>query len=229
MDDTVGRLQSLFPPRQFDVIIGSLLGDARLECRSVGKRAPVTARLRVHHGAKQREYVSWKYEVLKNLVLREPREITWLNEKRNLEEVSWYFHTKSVEALGVLHHYFYQNGVKILPTTIFDLLTPPSIAVWFMDDGSYTSKSITLSTHGYEYEEQLRIVEFFARTYDITATLIKDRTKWKIRIGRHDYRKFFSIVQPHIFPSMAYKIVYPRNDLAPQKSRSGEIGSVSFR
>ena len=72
MDDTVGRLQSLFPSHQFDVIIGSLLGDARLECRSVGLRNPITARLRVHHGEKQKEYVFWKYEVLKDLVLKEP-------------------------------------------------------------------------------------------------------------------------------------------------------------
>lgn len=66
----MGRLQSLFPTHQFDVIIGSLLGDARLECRSIGLRSPVTARLRVHHGEKQKDYVFWKYEVLKSLVIR---------------------------------------------------------------------------------------------------------------------------------------------------------------
>lgn len=54
MDNTVGRLQSLFPPHQFDVIIGSLLGDARLECRSIGKRRPITARLRIHQSDKQK-------------------------------------------------------------------------------------------------------------------------------------------------------------------------------
>lgn len=56
MDDIVGRLQSSFPSRQLDVIIGSLLGDARLECRSKGIRAlDVTARFRVHHGEKQED------------------------------------------------------------------------------------------------------------------------------------------------------------------------------
>lgn len=48
MDDSVGRLQSLFPPEQFEVLVGSLLGDARLECRSRGIRNAKTARFRVH-------------------------------------------------------------------------------------------------------------------------------------------------------------------------------------
>jgi len=68
MGNTVGRLQSLFSSHQFDVIIGSLLGDARLECRSIGKRSPIAARFRVHQGEKQKEYVFWKYEILQNLV-----------------------------------------------------------------------------------------------------------------------------------------------------------------
>ena len=34
LGNIVGRLQSAFPSHQLDVIIGSLLGDARLECRS---------------------------------------------------------------------------------------------------------------------------------------------------------------------------------------------------
>src|SRR3989344_3230513 len=93
MDNIVGRLQSSFPSHQLDVIIGSLLGDARLECRSKGIRASYTARFRVHHGEKQKEYVWWKYEILKDLVSKEPRKISSINKKRNLKEVSWYFHT----------------------------------------------------------------------------------------------------------------------------------------
>lgn len=231
MGDTVGRLQSLFPPHQFDVIIGSLLGDARLECRSAGIRYPVTARLRVHHGEKQKEYVFWKYETLRDLTGKAPKESSWDNPKRNLHEVSWYFHTKSSENFGMLHRYFYVNGVKILPQHIFDMLTPQMIAVWFMDDGSNIGESFTMNTHGFSKEEQVRIVDFFKNRYHITATVIKDRAKFKLAIGRNDYAKFADIVRPFIIPSMTYKIVNPRNDLAPSssKGRSEKIGSLSFR
>ena len=228
-DDTVGRLRSLFPPHQLDVIIGSLLGDARLECRSVGIRYPITARLRVHHGEKQKGYVFWKYEVLKNLVSKEPQKSLWNNPKRNLHEISWYFHTKSLREFGVLYHYFYKNSVKVLHRNIFDMFTPQMLAVWFMDDGSNIGGSFTMNTHSFSKEEQMRIVDFFKGCYDITATVIKDRTKFKLAIGRNEYAKFMDIVQPFIIPSMTYKIVNPRNDLVALSDRSGEIGSLFLR
>ena len=213
MDNIVGRLQSVFPPHQFDVIIGSLLGDGRLECRSVGIRQPVTARLRVHHGEKQKDYVFWKYEVLKSLVLKEPQLISWDNPRRNLHEVSWYFHTRSTKEFGILHHYFYRDGIKILPETIFDLFTPRMVGIWFMDDGSNNGENITMNTHGFSYKEQVYIADFFKNRYAINPTVVKDRTKFKLAIGRSDYAKFMNIVQPFVIPSMTYKIVNPRNDL----------------
>lgn len=218
----MGRLQSLFPQHQFDVIIGSLLGDARLECRSIGLRHPITARLRVHHGEKQKDYVLWKYAILENLVSKEPREISWDNPKRGLHEVSWYFHTKSFREFGILHSYFYKNGVKIFPENIFEMLTPRMLAVWFMDDGSNTFESYTLNTHGFSTEEQKLIANFFRRCYGIHATIVKDRTKQKLYIGRNDYDRFRTIVKPYIIPSMIYKIVNPRNDLVAQAAGVGE-------
>ena len=214
MVNIVGRLQSVFPLHQFDVIIGSLLGDARLECRSVGLRSPITARFRVHHGEKQKDYVFWKYEILKDLVSKEPQEISWMNPKRNLYEISWYFHTKSSEDFGFIHHHFYKNGVKILPDDMFDWFTPQVIAVWFMDDGSNLGESFTLSTHGFSYEEQMRMVDFFRSRCAIIPRIIKDRDKFKLAIGKPYREKFLSIVEPFIIPSMIYKIASPRNDLA---------------
>ena len=78
LGNIVGRLQSAFPSHQLDVIIGSLLGDARLECRSKGIRAERTARFRVHPGDKQKEYVWRKDGILKVLVLRVPDLFSWV-------------------------------------------------------------------------------------------------------------------------------------------------------
>ena len=130
MDNTVGRLQYLFSPHQLDVLIGSLLGDARLECRSIGRRHSITARLRIHHSEKQKEYVVWKYEVFKDIVQAPPRRImTWHDPKRNKEHYSWYFHSKSLESLGLLHAYFYEGKTKIFPKNIFNLVTPRALAI----------------------------------------------------------------------------------------------------
>jgi hypothetical protein len=227
MDNIVGRLQSVFSSHQIDVIIGSLLGDARLECRSIGVRSPITARFRVHHGIKQKEYVCWKYRILKSFVFTKPKEISWTNSKRNLHEVSYYFHTKSMEELGALYHYFYLNKVKILPKNIFELLTPQMIAVWFMDDGSRTGNGLTLNTHGFLKEDQVRIVDYLEKSFKIKATIIKDRAKWKISIGTYDIENFISIIQPYIIPSMTYKIANPRNDLLVTNKQSESVNTFA--
>ena len=219
MDDIVGRLQSAFPSHQLDVIIGSLLGDARLECRSKGIRVKYTARFRVHHGEKQKEYVWWKYEILKNIVSSKPREITCINKKRNLKEISWYFHTKSLKNFGIIHEIFYKNRVKKFPTEILPIFSDRMLAMWYMDDGSNNHGNVTLSTHSFSLEDQKIIIDFLKKKYYINPTIVKDRNQWKISIGKKDYNHFLSIVTPFIPKAMAYKIDNPRIDLSVKIGR----------
>ena len=147
MDDIVGRLKFLIPSDQFQLIIGSLMGDARLECRSKSIRAKHTARLRIHQSDKQKDYVFWKYQILKNLVSKEPRFTkVWYDKKRNKNHCSWYFHTVSSETLGLFHKLFYRNGLKIVPIGLLRELNPLGLAIWYMDDGSNNGNSITLNT-----------------------------------------------------------------------------------
>ncbi len=201
MDNTVGRLKSLLPTHQFDVIIGSLLGDSSLECRSSGIRHPITARFRVHHGEKQKEYVFWKYEMVKDLVSTKPKRVEWKNE------IAWYFHTKTLRELGIIYPFFYENKIKIIPIDLLKkTINSRILAVWFMDDGSNTNKSFTLNTHCFSIQEQNEIQDLLKESFDISTTIIKDRSKYKIRIGRTEYEKFIEIVKPHIIPTMTYKI-----------------------
>lgn len=214
----MGRLQSLFPPHQIDVIVGSLLGDGRLECRSAGKRYPISARLRIQQGEKQKEYVLWKHEQLHDLVSCKPRRIkAGHDKKRNKDWFSWYFHTKTLPELGELHHVFYPNKIKVVPEDIFHFVTPRALAVWFMDDGSNNGETCTMSTHSFSPEEQKRIALFFKEKYKIHASIAKDRTKFKIYMGKHEYQKLKLVIEPFIVPSMIYKICNPRNDLIPTK------------
>lgn len=215
MDNIVGRLQSLFPHDQLQLIIGSLLGDARLECRSKSIRAKHTARLRIHQSDKQKDYVLWKYQILKNLVIKGPRFTkVWHDSKRNKDHYSWYFHTRSNEALGLIHKLFYQDNIKIVPKDLIEILDPLGLAIWYMDDGSNNGSNITLNTHCFSNEEQKMIQDLFYRKFGIKTSLVKDRSKFKIAIGYNELPKFMKIVKLHIISSMSYKIVSPRNDLS---------------
>lgn len=220
MDNIVGRLQSLIPHDQLQLILGSLLGDARLECRSKSIRAKHTARLRIHQSDKQKDYVFWKYDKLKDFVIKGPRFTkVWHDSNRNKDHYSWYFHTQSNETLGLIHKLFYQNNIKVVPRNLIEILDPLGLAVWYMDDGSNNGSNITLNTHCFSNEEQEMIQDLFREKFAIQTTLVKDRSKFKIAIGHYELPKFMNIVQSHIIPLMSYKIVSPRNDLSSSARR----------
>lgn len=213
MENIVGRLKFLFPHDQLQLILGSLMGDARLECRSKSIRAKHTARLRVHQSDKQKDYVFWKYEQLKNLVSKGPRFTkVWHDPKRNKDHYSWYFHTKSSEELGLIHRLFYGKGVKVLPEKLLDLLEPVGLAIWYMDDGSNNGTNITLNTHNFSMGEQKVLQNWLKTKFGVDTTTVKDRSKFKLAIGRYEYEKFMDIVRPHIIESMNYKVFSSRND-----------------
>lgn len=208
MDNSVGRLQFCFPQEQINVIVGTLLGDGRLEERSRGVRS-YTARLRIHHGEDQKDYVLWKYEILKNLVSRGPCKIVWVNPKRNLRETSWYFHTRSTREFRFFHEIFYRDRRKVVPQKIEKLLTPQTLAVWAMDDGAYASPYFNFNTHSFEAEEQHLLQRTLLQKFGIETRLHRDRHQWKIAVQRESVSKLIKLIYPFVIPTMRYKIEVP--------------------
>lgn len=66
MDNTVGSLTQL----QKSLIIGSVLGDGHIRIMPGRK----DAFLEINHFLKAKDYVDWKYSVLKNICDSEPKE-----------------------------------------------------------------------------------------------------------------------------------------------------------
>jgi hypothetical protein len=58
--------------KQREILIGTILGDGYLQ--KTGKR---NARLKLEHSEKQKDYIFWKYEELKNLMQDRPKRIEW--------------------------------------------------------------------------------------------------------------------------------------------------------
>lgn len=209
MGNTVGRFQSSVPQHLQEVLVGSLLGDGRLERRSKGIRHAKTARFRVHHGEKQKSYVLWKYQQLKSIVLTGPREITRYDKKRDIHETSWYFHTQSTKELGYLHSLFYKQRRKIVPKALEKLLSPRACAIWFMDDGSNIGSAYSLCTHNMNETEQELVRVILANKYDIETTVVKDRHQTKLAINGRFKDRFTKLISSYIIPSMTYKIEIP--------------------
>src|SRR3989344_2867808 len=124
MDNTAGSLTQL----QKSLIIGSMLGDGYIR-RVNGRR---DAFLEMNHSLTQKDYVDWKYSILKNLTRSGPK-----SRKGNGTRIAYRFFTKQHPEFTKMMVLFYRGKKKCIPDLILD---PISLAVWYMDDGSRCSE-----------------------------------------------------------------------------------------
>ena len=86
------------------------------------------------------------------------------------------------------------------------------LAVWFMDDGSYTGRGYTLNTHCFNHDQQLSIIYLLKLAFQVDASIVPDRDKEKILIKGKAARRFRDIVEKDLHYTMRYKVYNPRND-----------------
>ncbi|OGL64460.1 hypothetical protein A3B21_05245 [Candidatus Uhrbacteria bacterium RIFCSPLOWO2_01_FULL_47_24] len=185
---------------QQHVIVGSLLGDGSISATGGGKRF----RFEVRHGAKQKEYLDWKYEVLKNLVRTPPK----YQEQNN----SWRFRTISFPEFTDFRRWFYHGTQKVIPDELENLITHPKVlAVWYMDDGNLRREygktyGCMLNSQSFTYDDNKKLSELLRKEYGIAPMLQRNHGKYRLYFGAGSWRKFCAIVTPYIVPSMRYKL-----------------------
>lgn len=192
---------------QQEVVIGTLLGDGRLESRSKNG----SARLRVHHAHSQYDFLMWKYNIFRNVVTRKPWQVTWKGSLTGNIYKAWFFHTKTLKDLQLFHQLFYPAGKKIIPKNIGNFLTPRTLATWFMDDGCATGTRIILNTQCFPVDQQAILQQWLREQLNIETTLHKDRLTYRLGMNPVNAKRFRDTIRPYIVPSMQYKIT-PRND-----------------
>lgn len=190
MDNTVGSLTQL----QKSFLIGTLLGDGYLR-QIKGRR---NAFLEVNHSITQKEYVEWKYEILKNFTRSGPK-----SRKGNGTRIAYRFFTKQYPEFTKIMDLFYKDKKKCIPDIVLD---PISLAVWFMDDGSRCSKeNVYLNTQQFSKDDQNKLLKILEKM-GLSATLNKDKEYYRIRFKTSSIPKLFGIIKKYIIPSMKYKI-----------------------
>ena len=195
-------------PLQKSFIIGSLLGDGTMW---LGKGA-IHANFKVEQGLVQKEYVFWKYEILKSLVFTEPK-ISYRNDPfGNKYQKSWWFRTIRHPLLTEIFKRFYvkegyKTGKKIVPENIIEDLDALGLAVWVMDDGSYSRGKIDISTYSFSLSEINLLCKIMKDKFHVEMHQYKDRDKgYRIYSNQKYTTKLIEIIKPYIIPSMMYKI-----------------------
>jgi len=189
--------------RQREITVGKLLGDGHLESMNGGK----TYRLKVEHSIKQREYVDWFCKEFREWIISGPKE-----KRQVVGRKTYYKYWVNTLSCGSFRFYaqqFYRNGKKVVPKLIHRWLTPLSLAVWFMDDGSIKSKSHKariINTQGFQKREILRLMKVLGDKFNLKCGLRKQREGYQIMILAESADEFAGLIQNHIHQSMKYKI-----------------------
>ena len=119
----------LLSDQQFQVVLGSLMGDGNL---SPNLRDRNGVRFRLGHGAKQLEYLQWKTALMGNIrhTMRE-----------SSQGASFVDFTPLPELAELRRAVYLGDGKKFLSEEYLKALTPLALAIWYMDDGSFSLRS----------------------------------------------------------------------------------------
>jgi len=197
MDNTVGSLTNL----EKSVIIGSILGDGYL--RIIPGRS--NAFLEINHSIKAKDYVDYKFSLLKKICKSSP-----IERISNDGRLAYRFYSRQHESLTDLYQSFYHNGKKVIPNDLE--LDPVSLAIWYMDDGSKSRDcDVYLNTQQFSLNDQKKLL-FLLKKMGINARLNKDKKYYRIRILKESIDSFMQIINPYIIDSMKYKLVRPCRD-----------------
>lgn len=178
---------------QQSLVIGNMLGDGYMRCKT-------NAHLQVTHSIAQRDYVDWKYQVLKTYVNTPPK-----SYRGNGKRIGYRFFTRSLPLFTPIFRRFYSNGVKVIPSNL--KLDQLSLAVWFMDDGSKSRKSLYLNTQQFSNKDQNTLQYSLKNAFGLSTNLDKDKKYYRIRFSVNDSKKLIKIIGNYVIPSMQYKIL----------------------
>lgn len=189
--------------RQKEIIIGKLLGDGHAETQTEGR----TYRLKFEHSYSQKEYIDWLYKELESLASGTPS--IKKQTVKNIEYMKYWFNTITSSSFRFYAQQFYKNRKKIVPKLIHRWLTPLTLAVWFMDDGSIKSKNHKakiINTQSFSKEDIERLINVLLVKYGVKAKLRKQKEGYQIYLLSETIEKFEDLISPYIISSMQYKL-----------------------
>ncbi len=188
---------------QRDILIGTVLGDAYLQ-----KTGEKNARLRLEHGAKQKEYLFWKVNNLRQFFQGKPKYLERIHPITKRTYQYWRHQSQSTPVLGKLRKIFYPEGKKRIPDGIQKLLTPRSIAVWYMDDGYYYRRDkcayLYLGNVGRGEAEKLQ--RAFEDKFAIHVNVLSKKKGFALYFSRIEAEKLKTLIDGYILEQFNYKL-----------------------
>ena len=195
---------AMLSPDQEAFMAGTLLGDGHVQVPQPGAG---TAQFYAHHGPKQLDYIEWKRILMMDFLTPtyqaalspDPTGFHFLSTCHPV------FHTWRARA-------YREDGSKRYADLV-DKLSPMGLAVWYLDDGTYSprDKQGSLTTR-LDPEDAVRVQASLQSRFGIETTTPyaghTNQTKRVITVRAKSWARFVEIVKPHVrlIPSMLYKL-----------------------
>ncbi|HAM02298.1 MAG TPA: recombinase RecA [Acidimicrobiaceae bacterium] len=207
-ENVVEALPHYLSDFQWAVLRGTLMGDGSVSPTRSGQGA----RFRYTHCAKQTEYADWKASLFANL-----------GSSRHVRKdgvVTYDF--QPIPELSNVRRSVYAEGKKVFDDGYLKCLTPLSLALWYIDDASFTvrSKGLQARTEGGSGRATIcveamtpstrkRLVAYLADTWDVHAKLVASGSAGKaiLVFPTPETVKLHALIAPYVHPSMDYKLL----------------------
>jgi recombination protein RecA len=122
--------------------------------------------------------------------------------------------------LAELREAVYVGGKKVFSHDYLKALTPLSLAIWYMDDGSFSLRAKGLQERtrdgsgrsdiciqAMEPSTRARLVDYLADTWSIRPKLIQRAGKAVLVFSKDETAKLHALIAPFVHPSMQYKLL----------------------
>jgi recombination protein RecA len=191
---------------QWEVVLGGLMGDGALSPTRSGH----AARFRFGHGAPQADYAAWKASLFANVSV---------SRSTNAKGAVFY-DIQPLPELAELRRAVYTPDGKILSEDYLKALTPLSLALWYMDDGTFAigakggqertkdgSGRAEICIQAMEPTTRSRLVDYLTDTWDLRPRLVERAGKANLVFAKAETAKLHALIAPFVHPSMEYKLL----------------------
>ena len=199
----------IYPCGSYDILCGMLLGDGTL-----ARNKSNSSRWRVQwiHGMNQSGYNTFKINLL-NGKYRTSLKSGYTNKPLVGGSTS----TISLSDDFVACMYRTDGGMhkKHISAGIIDYFTDRTMALWYMDDGSYNNRSgyITLHTESFDDDSIDVLCDVLRNRYDVSPNIYNiQNDKYKIiSLNRSDSDIILKRIAEYIHPDLSYKLPFMSN------------------
>lgn len=183
---------------QKQVVIGSVLGDGYISGRV----------LCLCHSIKQEAYLDYKMSFFEGCCSKK-----YFRDMGKYESVR--SRTNAFGDIKDIESMFYINKKKVVPKSIKDMLSPLSVAIWYLDDGSRKGKEYgNIATCSFSLEETDILSKALNDLIGIStySTLSGKYPMLIIPYKNNSFKLFREYIKDYVPESMTYKLYPVSND-----------------